>query len=81
MTIQLQHLGHSTKPHLTVEDVSHLLRTDKETIESWLHAGAIPGYRLPDRWLIMADELQDYLTTKHNQPSHPVLPLRFTATG
>lgn len=80
MITRLQHLIDSTTPQLTVEDVSHLLRTDKETVEAWLQAGTLPGYRLPDRWLIMADELHDYLATKHNQTSDPVLPL-FSATG
>lgn len=50
-------------PQLTVEDVAHYLRTDAATVTRWLEARALPGYRLPDRWLISADELADYLDT------------------
>lgn len=50
-------------PRLTIEDVAHYLRTDAATITHWLETGQLPGYRLPDRWLVMTDELLDYLRT------------------
>lgn len=52
--------------HLTIEDVAHYLRTDHATITTWLESGDLPGYHLPDRWLITADDLQDYLTLRRN---------------
>lgn len=57
----LNHLSHLRPYLLTVEDVAHYLRTDAATVTSWLEAGDLPGYRLPTRWLIAADELADYL--------------------
>lgn len=56
--------------HLTIEDVAHYLRTDHTTITGWLENGNLPGYRLPDRWLITADDLQNYLTSRRN--THPL---------
>ena len=46
----------NTPLHLTVEDVAHYLRTDHAAITSWLESGYVPGYQLPDRWLITADD-------------------------
>lgn len=56
----------NTPLHLTVEDVAHYLRADHAAITSWLESGDLPGYQLPDRWLITADDLQDYLDGRRN---------------
>lgn len=57
----------TTAPQLTVEDAAHYLRTDPATVAHWLENGQLPGYRLPDRWLIAADELADYLQRRRSQ--------------
>lgn len=54
----------TTAPQLTVEDVAHYLRTDAATVTRWLENRRLPGYRLPDRWLIAADELAAHIQDK-----------------
>lgn len=60
---------HTCSLHLTVEDVAHYLRTDHTTITGWLDNGDLPGYRLPDRWLIMSDDLHRFLAGRHTGPA------------
>lgn len=56
-TAQLRQQLLTNAPQLTVEDAAHYLRTDADTITHLLEERQLPGYRLPDRWLIAADEL------------------------
>lgn len=50
------------RDQLTVQDVAHELGVDAATVSGWLASGELAGYRLPSRWLIMADDLQAFLT-------------------
>lgn len=58
------------RDQLTAEDVAHYLRTDHTTVTGWLESGHLPGYRLPDRWLVMNTDLQTYLRARQNHPAN-----------
>ena len=44
-----------------VDDVATLLGLNPRTVSNWLKDGQLPGYKLPGRWLILREELRDYL--------------------
>lgn len=54
---------------LSINDVASFLEMDRRTIRNWLASGYLPGTQLPHRWIVMRSELQEWLTTIHNQ--HP----------
>lgn len=52
------------RDQLTVRDVAHQLGVEAATVSRWLESGQLAGYRLPSRWLIMADDLEALLTER-----------------
>lgn len=66
----LDHLPHA----LTTTEVAAYLRVTERDVTTWLEAGHITGYRLPDRWIIRRDDLAGYLdTTRNTTPTQPPL--------
>lgn len=51
---------------LTPTEAAAFLRVTESDVTKWLEDGALPGYRLPDRWLIMRDELSEHLVESRN---------------
>lgn len=59
-------ISDSLTERLTATETAAFLRVSETDVIRWLEAGALPGYKLPDRWLIMRDELTEHLTQNHN---------------
>lgn len=53
---------------LTTTETAAFLRVTESDVTRWLDAGELPGYRLPDRWLIWRDELAEHLAEHRNDP-------------
>lgn len=59
---------------LTTTEVATYLRATEADVTTWLEAGHITGYRLPDRWLIRRDDLATYLDkTRNTTPTQGAL--------
>ena len=54
---------------LSVPEVAELLGVQQATIYRWLRDGEVPAYKVGSTWVILREELCDYLETKHNQPA------------
>lgn len=48
---------------MTVTEVADFLRTTDTQVLAWLDARQLGGYRLPDRWLILPEDVITFLTT------------------
>lgn len=48
-----------------VDDVANLLGLNPRTVSNWLKDGHLPGYKLPGRWLVLREELHDFLDSAH----------------
>ena len=55
--------------HLTVEQLAEVLGVTKLTAYRWLQRGIVPGYKVDRAWLILRDEVIDYLAAGLNTPS------------
>ncbi|NMR32477.1 helix-turn-helix domain-containing protein [Arthrobacter sp. SF27] len=53
--------------HLTVDQLAAILGNNRVTVYRWLQSGELPGIKLGKTWIILRDEVRDYLMSKHNQ--------------
>ncbi len=47
--------------HLSVSDLAEILGVAQKTAYEYLHAGEVPAYRVGTRWLILRDEVREFL--------------------
>lgn len=52
---------------MSAKDVAEVLGVTQRTVSTWLLNGDLPGYRLPGTWLVMREELRDYLRSRRTQ--------------
>lgn len=52
---------------MSASDVARLLGVTPRTVLTWLKDGAIPGVRLPSQWVVIREELREWLHQAHNQ--------------
>jgi excisionase family DNA binding protein len=53
---------------LTVEQVANLLGVESDrTVYGWLRRGEMPGYRIRGGWLILRDEIKEWVAAGSNQ--------------
>ena len=53
--------------HLSVREVADLFDIASTTAYSWLTHGHMPGYRLPGGWVVLREEVIEYLTARREQ--------------
>lgn len=55
----------------TVEEVAEVLSVSTRTVLNWLRdpENPMPGYKLPGKWLILREELRDWLRATRNSPN------------
>lgn len=51
----------SEKTHLSANDLCELLNRSKTTIYSLLNKGEIPGAKVGGKWIVLREDLDDYL--------------------
>lgn len=54
--------------HMSVKDVAQVLGVTERTIVRWLKTGELPGLRLPNQWLVLREDLRQWLRAAYNQP-------------
>lgn len=61
--------------HLTVPELAELLGIHRQTAYRWLQDGKIPGYYRNDTWVILRDDVRDWLkegrVTPPTEPDEP----------
>ena len=67
----------NTTLDLTTEEVAKVLRLNKVTVQRLLHARALQGYQVGDRWRVTRAALDEFRaggTRKAGRPKKPVDP-------
>lgn len=66
MTNRLDDLFAPYPVHLSVSNLASVLGVTQKTAYDYLQAGELPAYRIGTRWLILRDEVKDFI----EQSSH-----------
>ncbi len=61
MTNHLDDLFAPYPVHLSVSNLASVLGVTQKTAYDYLQAGEIPAYRIGTRWLILRDEVKDFI--------------------
>lgn len=54
--------------HLTVEELAQVLGVAAPTAYKWLQQGNVPGYKVGRSWVVVRDEVKDFLAAQRNRP-------------
>lgn len=70
MTRQLDELFSSYPVHLSVSNLAAVLGVTQKTAYEYLQSGDVPSYRIGTRWLILRDEVKEFieLSSKYVRP-------------
>ena len=61
MTNHLDDLFAPYPVHLSVSNLASVLGVTQKTAYDYLQAGELPAYRVGTRWLILRDEVKDFI--------------------
>ena len=61
MTQYLEVLFSAYPIHLSVTNLAEVLGVTQKTAYDYLQSGEIPAYRIGSRWVILRDEVRDFL--------------------
>ena len=61
MSTHLDDLFAPYSSHLSVTELATLLGVTQKTAYDYLQAGGIPAYRVCKKWLILRDDIRDFL--------------------
>lgn len=64
MTQHLDALFLDYPQHLTVANLASLLGVTQKTAYEYLQSAEIPSYRIGTRWLVLRDEVKEYIQTQ-----------------
>lgn len=51
---------------MSVTEVAEVLGVTQRTVLSWLKGGQLPGFRLPNQWRVLREDLRQYLKDAYN---------------
>lgn len=51
---------------MTTSEVGELLGVSEQTVLRWLKKNQLPGFRLPRGWIVMREDLREYLRAAYN---------------
>ncbi len=51
---------------MSVAQVAEVLGVTQRTVISWLKAGELPGFRLPNQWRVLREDLRQFLKEAYN---------------
>ncbi|HYN30349.1 MAG TPA: helix-turn-helix domain-containing protein [Dermatophilaceae bacterium] len=53
--------------HLSIEDLAEIFGVAPPTVYRWLRTGVIPAYKTGTTWVVLRDEVRDWMETQRNQ--------------
>ena len=64
--VRLAELFSDLPPTVTVDAVATQLGVTKQTVYKWINSGEAPAYRIRGEWLILRDEIVDWVAAGAN---------------
>lgn len=61
MSLRLDEMLSEYPSHLNVSDLSKILGVTNKTAYEYLQSGTIPAYRVISKWVILRDDIHDFL--------------------
>jgi excisionase family DNA binding protein len=73
MSRHLDELFAQFPTHLSVSNLSAILGVTKKTAYDYLQSGEVPAYRIGTKWVILRDEVRDFVLASaiEGRPSSP----------
>jgi excisionase family DNA binding protein len=68
MTRRLDELFSRYPEHLSVPQLADVLGVGASTAYKWLQGGIVPAYKVGGAWIILRDEVRDWLEAGRNVP-------------
>jgi excisionase family DNA binding protein len=65
---RLDELFNRYPEHLSVPELAEVLGVKRTTVYRWLQAGIIPAYKVGGAWVILRDEVRDWVRSGRNEP-------------
>jgi excisionase family DNA binding protein len=59
-------------PILSAKDVAEVLGLNSKTVYEYLQSGEIPAYHIGSKWVIVRDEIVEYISSTANTPTRRV---------
>ncbi|MBF5094849.1 helix-turn-helix domain-containing protein [Azospirillum sp. INR13] len=57
-----------SKPMMTVQEVSAVLKISEETVREWIHAKSLRAIKFGREWRIAVRDLESFLNMRANRP-------------
>ena len=77
MPNHVEHLFAGYPAILSAKDIAEVLGLNNKTVYEYLQAGTLPGYHIDTKWVIIRDEVVEFISHSSNhadRPSAPVSP-------
>ena len=68
---RLDELFEGLPVHLSIDQLSTVLGLAKVTTYRWLREGKVPAYQVAGQWVILRDEIRDFLAAHRTGPDVP----------
>jgi excisionase family DNA binding protein len=69
---RLDDLFEGLPTHLSVDQLADVLGITRPTVYRYLQRGVLPAYKLEGSWVILRDEIKDYLWAHSNRSANGV---------
>ncbi len=64
---RLDDLFEGLPSHLSVDELAEVLGITRPTVYRYLQRGVLPAYKVESTWVILRDEIKDYLRSHRNE--------------
>jgi len=79
---RLDEMFEGLPPRLSMDELADLLGIDAQTAYRWVQQGKVPAYKVSRSWVILRDEVKDFLAANSNRPPRaPSAPAQRDAQG
>lgn len=73
MANHVEHLFAGYPAILSAKDVAEVLGLNNKTVYEYLQSGTLPGYHIGTKWVIIRDEVVDFISRASNITDRPAV--------
>jgi len=76
MANHVEHLFADYPAILSAKDIAEVLGLNNKTVYEYLQAGTLPGYHIGTKWVIIRDEVVEFISRASNVADPQAAPVR-----